>query len=81
MVALVSSTIFRQTYRTGIYLFNLSKQQLVSAVQTTPTTTIHGTITSLLTFNQQIFSIDEILFYDYPQKHFRSLHVTTEMLI
>ncbi|CAF4557434.1 unnamed protein product, partial [Rotaria sp. Silwood2] len=53
MVALVPSTIFRQTYRTGKYFLNLSKQQLASAAQTTPTTTTHGTITSLLTFNQQ----------------------------
>ncbi|CAF2907253.1 unnamed protein product [Rotaria sp. Silwood2] len=54
MVALVPSTIFRQTYRTGKYFLNLSKQQLASAAQTTPTTTTHGTITSLLTFNQQV---------------------------
>lgn len=52
LVALVPSTIFRQTYRTGKYFLNLSKQQLASATQTTTTT--HGTITSLLTFNQQV---------------------------
>ena len=52
MVALVPSTIFRQTYRTGKYFLNLSKQQLASAAQTSTTT--HGTITSLLTFNQQV---------------------------
>ncbi|CAF2850332.1 unnamed protein product [Rotaria sp. Silwood2] len=57
MVALVPSTIFRQTYRTGKYFLNLSKQQLASAAQTTPTTTTHGTITSLLTFNQQISTV------------------------
>ncbi|CAF3868679.1 unnamed protein product [Rotaria sp. Silwood2] len=57
MVALVPSPIFRQTYRTGKYFLNLSKQQLASAAQTTTTTTTHGTITSLLTFNQQISTV------------------------
>ncbi|CAF4241140.1 unnamed protein product [Rotaria socialis] len=51
LVALVPSAIFRQTYRTGKYFLNLSKQQLASATQTTTT---HGTITSLLTLNQQV---------------------------
>ncbi|CAF0871243.1 unnamed protein product [Adineta ricciae] len=57
LVALVPSTIFRQTYRTGKYFLNLSKQQLASAAQATTTTATHGTITSLLTFNQQISTV------------------------
>lgn len=51
LVALVPSTVFRQTYRTGKYFLNLSKQQLASTTQTTAT---QGTITSLLTFSQQV---------------------------
>ena len=51
LVALVPSTIFRQQYRTGKYFLNLSKQQLAS---TTQTTAAQGTITSLLTFSQQV---------------------------
>ena len=50
MVALVPSVTFRQMYRTGKAFLNLSKQ-MASAAQTTTT---HGTITSLLTFNQQV---------------------------
>ncbi|CAF1418467.1 unnamed protein product, partial [Adineta steineri] len=57
MVALVPSAIFRQTYRTGKYFLNLSKQQLATAAQTSTTTTTHGTITSLLTFNQQLSTV------------------------
>jgi len=53
LVALVPSAIFRQTYRTGKYFLNLSKQQLASTAQATTATT-QGTITSLLTFNQQV---------------------------
>ncbi|CAF3593955.1 unnamed protein product [Rotaria socialis] len=73
LVALVPSAIFRQTYRTGKYFLNLSKQQLASATQTTTT---HGTITSLLTLNQQISPVsnttsfsalfDHLQFAQYP---------------
>ena len=61
LVSLVPSTIFRQTYRTGKYFLNLSKQQLASSAQATnttaTTTAAQGTITSLLTFNQQISTL------------------------
>lgn len=51
LISLVPSATFRQTYRPAKYFLNLSKQQYASSNQTTSN---HGTITSLLTFNQQV---------------------------
>lgn len=57
LVALVPSTIFRQTYRTAKYFLNLPKQQLTSGTQTPSN---HGAITSLLNFNSQVSSMKSL---------------------